>query len=204
MQDNSISKHSYRTSYPLIVLAAMFLIGMIYGVLLLSFDSKAMSGTISLITGEYTSKLKGQGVFESFVSAFWSAFIFVLIPYLLGYSAIFQPIILLVAWFKGLGLGFFMANLYLSYGFSGVGFCALVIMPATIIGLFCMIVSSREALKLSNMFFFSFAGKSREAVTLKAIKLYNVKFLVLTGICLGAAGLNVVCVLLFSGLFSFT
>lgn len=204
MQEKSIRRSDLRTSYPIILLCAMFVIGMLYGVLLLKLGSGSLSEAISLITAGYRSKLQSLTVVESFFSAFSSAFAFVLIPYLLGYSAVFQPLILLLPWFKGLGLGFFMANIYLSYGFSGMGFCALFVIPQTVIVIFCMIVACREALKLSNMFFFSFAGKSRECVTLNSVRLYNIKFAVLSGMCLLAAIVDVLCSLIFSGLFDFT
>ncbi|MFZ2539081.1 MAG: stage II sporulation protein M [Oscillospiraceae bacterium] len=203
MQGTSIKKEDYRASYSLILLAGMFIIGMIYGVLLIKSNSDTLANTILIITNEYTIKLQQQTILQSFMSSFASTFIFILLPYLLGYSAIAQPLIILVPWFKGLGLGFFMANLYTSYGFSGIGFCALVIMPSTLVALFCIVIASREALKLSNLFFQSFASKRNLAVCFTTIKLYNLKLLVLSVISVTASIVNVVCVLLFSRLFHF-
>ncbi|MEG0693036.1 MAG: stage II sporulation protein M [Oscillospiraceae bacterium] len=203
MQGTSIEKEDYRANYSLILLAGMFIIGMIYGVLLIKSNSDSLANTISIITNEYTIKLQQGSIWQGFWSSFVSTFIFIFLPYLLGYSAIAQPLILFVPWFKGLGLGFFMANLYTSYGFRGIGFCALVIMPSTLVALFCILIASREALKLSNLFFQSFASKRHSAVSLTTIKLYNLKLLVLSFISLIASIINVVCVLLFSELFNF-
>lgn len=203
MQGTGNEKRNVASNYIIIVLLGMFVVGMIYGVLLIKSNSQTLSNTISIITNEYTMKLEHQSILKSFMSSFSSIFIFILLPYLFGYSAIAQPLILLVLWFKGLGLGFFMANLYVTYGIKGIGFCALIIIPSTLVGIFCIVIACREALRLSNLFFLSFASKRQVTVSLTTIKLYNLKLLVISVICVGASIIDSICVLLFSGMFNF-
>lgn len=203
MRGTSITKEDVKANYGLFLLVGMFVIGMIYGVLLTKSSSETLSNTIGVITAEYTAKLTQQTIFQSFMSSFLSTIVFVLLPYLFGYSAVGQPLIVLIPWFKGLGLGFFMANLYVTQGVSGVLFCALVVLPSTLIALFCILIASREGLKLSNLFFQSFIGKQHIVVCPTTIKLYNLKLLVLLCISLIAAAVNVVAVLLFSRMFQF-
>ena len=203
MQGTSIEKVHEKMNYSFMLLSGMFILGMIYGVLLIRSQSNSLANTIAIITKEYAVQLQNGSIWQSFSGSFMSTFIFLVMPYLLGYSAISQGLIVMIPWCKGLGLGFFMSNLYTSYGLSGIGFCALIVMPSTLIAVFGIIVSSREALKLSNLFFLSFASKRHSAVSLVTIKLYNLKLLVLMLIGLIGSIIHVICVLLFSGIFDF-
>lgn len=185
-----------------LLLIVMFVFGMLYGVLLIGGNSELFQ-TFSLFTGEYTRQQQEQTLLQNFLSSFSSSILFIVIPYLLGYSAIGQPAVLLVPFFKGLGLGAFMGNLYTSQGLQGVGYSVLIIVPYTLVALFAIMIACRESLRLSNLFFASFASRRGTGVSMGAVKLYNIKFLILCVIVLISAILNTVSVLLFARLFHF-
>ncbi len=179
-----------------------FLLGMAYGVLMLSSET-AISGQFIFLTQEYTLRQQSQTILELFFSSFSSSFFFIALPYFSGYSAVGQPVAFLVPCFKGLGLGAFMGDLYLTQGIAGVGYCLLVLMPYLLIALFSMMIACRESFRLSNLFFFSFAGKNPVPVNGNCIRLYNVKFLILCGLVIVSAIVSVLCTFLFSGWFVF-
>ena len=185
-----------------VFLTALFILGMIYGVLLISAEGRTLEA-LRLFTGEYTDGLREKTLLQSFGDSFGSVFLFVLIPYLLGYSAIGQPAALLLPFFKGLGLGAFLGSLYQEYGFQGLGYSALIIVPYTLPALLGLFVACRESIRLSNLFFSGFSSKEPGSVTRSVIKLYNIKFLVLCVIVLISAVIHTVCVLVFAGLFRF-
>lgn len=205
LQRTSIERHTTEPSKMnvlFLLLIVMFIFGMLYGVLLIG-GNKELYQTFSLFTGEYAQQQQEQSVLQSFLLAFHSSILFIVIPYLLGYSAIGHPVTLFVPFFKGLGLGAFMGNLYSSHGLQGIGYSVLIIVPYTLVALLAIMIACRESLRLSNLFFLSFASKRGTPVTMGAIKLYNVKYLILCVIILISAILNTVSILLFSRLFQF-
>lgn len=182
------------------LLIGMFAVGMIYGVL---FVRSGLEFKLSFLTNEYSRLISVSSVWVSFKNTLFSNLAFLLLPYLLGFSAVGQPFVLSLPFFKGLGLGFFTAQMYTSYGIGGIGFCALIILPYSLAVVFCDIIACREAFRLSNLFFCSFAVREHGGVNLAAIKLYHIKMGILALICLGSAVVCMVSVLLFSGLFRF-
>ena len=186
---------------PFFALTALFFLGMVYGVLL--FKSGSISGWLQFFVGEYTAGLSRQSVLQSFTSAFGAAFLFLLAPYLLGYSAVGIPFVLLIPFFKGLGLGGFMAYLYIGQGLRGFGYCALILLPYTVVALIAIIIACRESIRLSGALFQSFLPKHGHPLGADALKLYHIKLLVLCGFAIVSALLYTICVLLFSRLFQF-
>lgn len=203
MQENALTQPKIRLNVLFTLLILMFVIGMTYGVLLISGDSGLLE-SLRLFTGSYTVAQRGQSLLQSFLGAFCSGFFFLLVPYLLGYSSIGQPAALLVPLFKGLGLGAFLGNLYRSYGFQGLFYSLLIVIPYTLAGLLAIFIGCRESIRLSNLFFCGFLAKRETVpVTGNVIRLYNIKFLVLVVIVAASAIIYTVCVLLFARLFQF-
>lgn len=186
---------------PFLALIVLFFLGMVYGVLL--FQSGSISVWLQFFVGEYTAGLAHQSVVQSFTTAFGSAFLFLLTSYLLGYSAVGIPFVLLIPFFKGLGLGGLMAYLYWGQGFRGFGYCVLILLPYTVVALIAIIIGCRESIRLSAALFSSFLPNRGHPLGADAMKLYHIKFLVLSGFAIVSALLHTICVLLFSGMFQF-
>lgn len=186
-----------------VTLAVLFLVGLTYGAISFGF----------LMNGQDSLKNAAQGLISSYANniyqkspvafccySFSQILPFVLIAYLSGYSAIAQPITLMLLLLKGLITGFFMAGIYTSFGLKGAVFCGLVLVPNLLVSLFCLIIAARESISLSNMIFLSFTSNDLQKPTKPAVKLYNFKFGILFLILLGGALLELVCFLIFSGL----
>lgn len=195
--DKSILKNRSILLYALMIL---FSFGMIYGALLVKYDSSDVIEGVSIITNGYKSIQAEQPIFKTFINTFCASMLLVIVPYLCGYSAIGQIGALLLPFFHGLGLGCTLGYLYQNYGFKGIGYSMLIVIPHSVIALFAMLVACRESVKLSNLFFQSFIPCDK-AINLNTIKLYNVKFLVLSAFVFGSAVIHALTVLLFSGLF---
>lgn len=184
-----------------IILLFFYILGMIYGSLLIKSDVDLVWSKLEFITNEYRAMQTEQAVISTFCNSFFASFIFLFLPYLFGYSSIGQFGTLLVPFFNGLGLGCALGYLYLNYGLKGVGYSALIVIPHSVIALFALIIACRESIKLSNLFFQSFLPKQEKTINLSAIKLYNIKFVILCAILLFAAFINVLTVMLFSRMF---
>lgn len=191
-------------NYLIYGLFLMFIIGMIYGALLSKTQSAEFLESLNLITREYASAHEKQTLLKTLSSSFLSCSIFVVTPYLLGYSAIGQVASFFVPMFKGLGIGLTMGHLYLSYGLKGVSYSALIIVPQTVVGLFAILIGCREAIRLSSMFLgVCSSSKQGKPFSSETIRLYNIKFSVLLAIALFSAVVDVITVLLFSRMFNF-
>lgn len=183
-----------------------FAVGMLYGVLLIVRGGD-LPEALHRLAGGYVLAQREQSLLESFRQCMGTAMLFLLIPYLLGYSAIGQPAAAAPPFFKGLGLGAFLGSLYQLCGWEALGYTALVVVPSAALELLAMFLGCRESIRLSNLFFSGFcpdrSGQSRPCgpVTGGIVRLYNLKFLILCLMAAAAAGVYAVCVWLFAGFF---
>ncbi len=182
-----------------VLVSVLFFAGMLYGALLIGFGEKGFLDSLGFMTKGYADGRTGQTVLTTFFNSFVSAGTFILLLFLLGFSAISAPLILFLPFFRGLGLGASIGYLYTAYGLKGVAFCAAIILPAALFSTFAVILAGREALKLSFLFLSAFIPKMKGEISPRAVKLYCVKFLVLMGIILISALIDCGVTFLFSG-----
>lgn len=187
----------------IVLLSMLFLIGMFYGTLILRVNIFNDDIIVTNLMTEYINKYQTQTVLACFYSSITSTCLFLVISYLLGYSAVFQPIILLLPLIRGIGLGYLMSLIYSTYLMKGVLFCAVIIIPSAVVSFFCILFACRESIKLSNLFFFSFAKKNSKQVEMSTVRLYTLKLAILLLISIGGAILEAVCFFLFGGIFKF-
>ena len=97
-----------------------------------------------------------DGMLSAFVSSFASAFIFLLTIFLLGLSLWGEVITVVIPFVKGYGYGLAIGYLYTAYGFSGILYNILVILPGAFL---CSAViaaaaqeSFRNSVKLISIF----------------------------------------------------
>lgn len=181
-------------------LLVVFFIGMMYGALLLKEDTGSFLESISTIEKNYLEDRFSQSVIKTLIASFISSFLFLLCSFLSGFSALGQVGAIFSLFLKGLGLGSCMGYLYLGYGLSGIGFSALFLLPAGAISVFALVLSAREAMRLSNLLFLSLV-KGRECVLPSVLKLYFCKHGILLAMIVVSAFLDAVITFLFAGLF---
>lgn len=204
MQRTSFKRQAGNYTNKNIILISMFIlfvVGMIYGTLLSKSGSTELIDDLGIITKGYIDNRANQTLLKIFSGSFCSSMIFLIIPYLLGFSAIGQIGTALVPIFKGLGLGATMGCLYQNYGLSGIGYSALIIVPQTVIALFAIMTACRESVKLSNLIFLTFFPSKGKSVCLNTIKLYHIKFFILLLFILFSAVIDTFTGLFFSGVF---
>lgn len=186
-----------RKNYIYITLILLFIIGMFYGSMVVKMQSQELSQRFSLLTQGYSYE-SGRFIHTLFTT-FLSNTIFLLIPYFAGYGAVFQLASAFVPLFKGLGLGLTMGSIYQSDGLSGIVYSVLIIIPHTAVALIAILIGCRESIKMSNLFFKSI--RHSDCLNIEIIKLYNVKFIVLTAISFISALINAISMILFLGIF---
>ncbi len=182
-----------------VTMAALFFVGMTYGSIIVGFGDEKLLHTLAFMTKGYMAGRVEQSLAETFLNSLYTSGAFVLLLFLLGFSAISIPAILFLPLFKGLGLGLSVGYLYITYGVKGVAFTAAVILPAALLSTFAIILAGREAFRLSVLFLSSFIPRLSGTITPRTVKLYCAKFLVLAGIVLISAIIDCAVTFLFSG-----
>lgn len=87
---------------------------------------------------------------QTVINSFTSTFIFIILCAVLGMGAFFQLFEAVVPFFYGLGTGMVFTEMNRSYGFKGLLYSAMMIVPYTLISAITVIIASREALIMSN------------------------------------------------------
>lgn len=182
------------------VLIFLFILGMLYGALLLQSEGANILSGISTINDTYVADKSSQSVFVTFIDSLTSASIFLGISFLVGFSSIGQPAAMVTVFARGLGIGSCMGYLYLNYGAKGVGYSALLILPAAVLSTFALILSARESVRMSNLLLSGFFRETTKQ-SKQALKLYLSKHLILFLFVLASAVLDCLLTFAFAGLF---
>lgn len=198
---NSIGQTLRKNSYYVVVFAA-FLAGMFYGAFLVGKIDESTAGLLGMLTDEYLASRISQSIWQTFISSLVSSVPYLILLFLLGFLSIGQPLIVVAPVFRGIGLGVTMGGLYLDYGMQGVLYCAVLIMPITLLVTFVLISASRNALKMANLFLSPVLREERAGASADALRIYCIKFLVFALVLLGASLLDALLNFLFSSLFA--
>ena len=100
------------------VIVVLFLIGMVYGALLVGLGQAQTQEQLSFLTEQFIGKRAEQSIMYTFIGSFNSSAVLLLALFVLGFCAVGQPVALFLPVFHGLGLGISMAYLYSTQGFQ--------------------------------------------------------------------------------------
>lgn len=200
--DTSVPKQQWKRIKVFYVLLALFVLGMMYGSILLKDGSEEILFSLAKIQDTYLTEKSAHSVIYTFFNSVISSGSFFLGSFLLGFSAIGQPLSYGIIFLKGLGIGSSIGYLYLHYGFAGIGYSALLILPGAVVAVFALILSARESIRLSNLLFFSMVREGNP-LSKSTCRLYLLKHVILFGFILVSALLDSILTLIFAGMFQF-
>lgn len=164
-----------------VLLAVLFVSGVAVGAKVSAENSKLF---LLLLDG-YSGAQTAESAAENFFFALSSDFVMFGAVFLLGFSAVASPIILLVPFFKGLGVGASVGAMYLSSPPFGevVRFFAGFALT-TAVSVYALIFASLSSLKMSSRLFASLTAAD-EGPGLKPVAAsYCLKFLLFAAIIL--------------------
>ncbi len=144
-----------------------------------------------------------QSIFYTFVSSFCSNFLFWLTISLSAFSifgVILSPLILI---FRQCGLGFTAGYLYLIYGFKGLAFYILVLMPGMLISSASFIFLTMNSVKFSIKVIRLFCPNLNQGSICNHTKIYIKKLFILLFILLGSSVIDMGFMKIFYNLFVF-
>ncbi len=160
------------------VMTALFLIGMLYGSLLICMGEAELLDTLQQMVQGYLAGRTAQSFWRTLLYSLYSVGGYLLVLFLSGFSAVSTPLILVSPLFKGMGLGVSIGYLYTTCGWKGVAFCAALILPAAVFSTFAVIFSAKESFWLSVRFLSGVVPRISRKISGYAVKRYCVRYLV--------------------------
>lgn len=185
----------------IISLFLIFIIGMIYGTIVILYDN-AISETLSVMVKDFLSQRNNQKVFQTLVSSFFSSFSILALIYLMGFWAISHPFIFFIIFFRGMGIGLILSYLYSTYAMQGVLFSLAIIILPSLMSTISIILASKESIRLSNLFLSRIFPKIQGEINKKSFTMYNIKYVILVSFILFSSIIDCICTLLFSRFFN--
>lgn len=143
------------------------------------------------------------GVLSAFVSSFASSFLFLLVIFLLGLSVWGGIVVATIPFFKGYGYGLSVGWLYCNYGFNGVLYNILIILPGAFLCSALIAAASDSAFKISVKLM-SYCSRHISADNIHiSMKRYLVSMLWFLFLAAVSAAVDMIFSLCFSRFFSF-
>lgn len=182
-------------------LMLMSMLGVIYGVLLSKQNAVALAPLSFLTEGFVAARCSG-GFFALFLRSFSSAGILLVVTFWLGLSAASQPVVFLLPFFRGLGIGVTMGYLTVRFREQGVAFGAVLLLPFAILSTFLLLLGCREAIRFSNLLLSGI--RKSDLPDLSGLRLFCLKGGVLLLLLVPAALLDATLGFLFARFFTLT
>lgn len=180
-------------------LAVIAVIGILFGVMSYCFMSADFLEQMSVAQQNFFELRKNRDFVQILIKSFGSSSIFIGCAFVLGFSAIAQPIEIIIPLVKGMGLGVSVAQIYSQNGKSGILTCALIILPCAVISMYALLIAVRESVGLSNIFMTAALTSGQTNGLLGTVKLYATKFLVIEAVTAVSAAVDCVCTVVFAG-----
>lgn len=146
--------YAYIRDNPLLcVFAALFLIGMLAGVLLLRNADGQLREVLRMLLGGYVEKRSVQSFTAVAAASFGAMALLLLILFFCGFCTISQPVIIALILFRGMGYGFSIGGLYAEKGISAMQYVFLLLFIPLVLGVLLLICAARTSFLLSVRLF---------------------------------------------------
>lgn len=107
-----------------------------------------------------------------------------------GMCALGVPLPVFFTLIKGLGIGAFSSFMYSEYAMKGFGYCMLIFYPVQIIECMIVLKSGKESFSMSSDLFRMLTGKKQINNEEHSVRVYIIKFIVLSVIQLFSAAVS--------------
>ncbi|MBC8569583.1 stage II sporulation protein M [Zongyangia hominis] len=185
-----------------LLFAVVLILGVVTGSLLTKSIDLGTLSDLGLVTLEFIKVKVAQSFWQNFVFSFTSGFIYLFVLFLMGFTAISQPLMLGVVFFKGLGLGLSMGYAYSTMGQSGILASMVFLLPNALFISFAILWAAKESFKLSVLFFCQLLPNQSESRLGKMAKKLCVKYISITAFYLAGCALEAGIISLFGQFFA--
>lgn len=147
-------RSEFRKNRLQLLLGIVFLLGIVTGCSIAGQSGEATGNAVITTLGQYLASAGTYGESGEFLSRMLSSFgattLILFFLFLCGLGAVFQPVVLLVLFLRGLGLG--VMGIY-AYSADQAMWYLAVLLPEAILTSILMIAAAGEALRFSVRFF---------------------------------------------------
>ena len=186
-----------------LLLGASLLIGMLIGALAArGAEYETLERLDFLFSSNFMAR-RTQSRFCTFTASLASSFLFVLVCFLMGLSLWGAFLVPLVPLFRGYGMGFSAGYLYAFYGFRGVSFYFLVLLPGFFLSALAIIICARESIRFSSVLVASGRSEAKQGKLLGSLRLYFMRTGMILIVLFASAVVDVLLTACFSGLIEF-
>ncbi len=191
-----------RENWLIVLFGFLFIFGVWIGTAFIGgFNGETLEKLLVLLNG-YISRREGQGMRQTFLSAFFSVFWPAALLFFCGFCAISQPLIALVPFFKGLGFGLSASTMLSIYGSSSMGYLIVLLLPGTILSTLVLLFCCKESLGLSYKFLQVITPPQMPNES-PSVGNYCVKYIIFTACLVGVSAFESLLFQVFSGYFAF-
>lgn len=133
-----------------ILIAGIMLGGVVTGTYVFCNMNGALEKTFSFMSTSFISDHAQSELLRTVLKDFYTSTAELFIVFVLGFCAVLQPVTLAFAFFKGMGLGIMLSQIYSSTGAKGFAIVFLLIIPSTLINVFALSLGIQESFRMSN------------------------------------------------------
>ncbi len=185
------------------ILIIILLSGMIVGTICTKFSDEDLTEKLDFLFASSLKARLGQSMIDTFIASFTSSFIFTATLIFMGLSIWGIALIPIVPFIRGFGLGLIAGFLYSHYGFKGVLFHILVLLPGIFLSSIGIILESKYSLNLSSRIISTFSSKRMSENSRKTLKIYFLRSSYIFIILAISSFIDTILNTLFVGLFHF-
>lgn len=181
----------YRANRLFLLLMAAAFAGLTAGTLAFEKMPQEVISALSAARQNYLDLRTYGQAGEIILSSILSASLLLGAEFLLGFCAIAQPAEFFAVFFKGLGIGVSVTQIYYSMGTEGIKAVIILILPGAMLSTFSLVLGAKEAVRLSNTYAtLSLTSENRLGIR-EEIRMYCIRFMVLEGALIVSAVLDV-------------
>lgn len=180
-----------------VFLTGTAIFGVLLGVISYCFMNDAFLKQIAIVQENFIELRNQQDFIHVLLKSFAGSTVFLGAAFVLGFSAIAQPVEILLPVIKCMGLGVTIAQVYTQNGKSGILICLIIILPCAVLSVYALLLGVREAIGLSNILLSGVLSQKQTEGLLPTVKLYATKFLVLEAVVAVSAGIDCLCTLIY-------
>ncbi len=191
---------SMKSSWRIILLSSFFLCGLIIGAYVVKNNNSLLSNQLSDIISSAIKNKSNSDFLKTFTETFITDSVFLIISFILGLCAVGIPLISLIPFIKGFGIGITGAYVYSVYSIKGVCYCLFVFFPAQVLISAILIFACNESFYMSEDIFSTLNSGSIKEKNL--VRLYLTRFGLLLLFTCFTALLDALLSTVFSSVFS--
>lgn len=185
----------------LVMLTLMLLCGLFVGALTVKNTNTIWRETLKSLVENYCTVRNEQSVWNNFLSAFGSESIFLLLSMLFGVCIVGEPILWILPFIKGLGIGVISGYLYQTFTLQGLTYFSAFVLPASVIASAALLLGCKESVLMTrDLSRALLKGEAHNGTEM--LKLYVLRYAVLFGSLLFSAALSTATAFLFANKFN--